>query len=91
MRNWKQGDLMNWRHRELTLGEMLSDPMVRSVMKADGVDPLGIEVMMRHVAAEQTGRWNTLHVPPTSPDVIDWAPLAPADRPEVPMFRLWAG
>jgi hypothetical protein len=85
---------MSWHHREPTLDEMLSDPIIRSVMKADGVDPLGIEVMMRHIAAEQAGEWWLgVHGPRTSPDVTerDWALLAPGDRPKVPMSRLWAG
>jgi hypothetical protein len=94
MRNWKQGDAMSWRHREPTLDEMLSDPIVRSLMRADGVDRMGLEIMVRHIAAEQAGEWWLgFHGPRISPDVIeqDWTPFAPGDRPEVPMSRLWAG
>jgi hypothetical protein len=94
MRNWKQGDPMSWRDREPTLDEMLSDPIVRSLMTADGVDRMGLEVMMRHMAAEHAGAWwKEFRVPQTSPDLIerDFASLAPGDRPRVPMSSLWAG
>ena len=30
---------MNSRHGEPTLEEMLSDPIIRAVMEADGIDP----------------------------------------------------
>ena len=34
---------MNWCYREPTLAEMLSDTIVKSLMKADGVDPGELE------------------------------------------------
>jgi len=40
---------MNWYHREPTLEEILSDSVVRAVMKADGVDPVALEVMLKEV------------------------------------------
>jgi hypothetical protein len=41
---------MNWCHCELTLNGILSDPIVRAVMEADGVNPHELEVMLRGVA-----------------------------------------
>ena len=37
-------------HREPTLDGILSDPIVRAVMEADGVNPLELEGMLREVA-----------------------------------------
>jgi hypothetical protein len=36
---------------ELTLGEVLADPLVRAVMAADGVDPRRLAAELREVAA----------------------------------------
>jgi hypothetical protein len=44
---------MSWRYREVTLTEMLSDPIVRSLMKADRVDPGRLEAKLRHLAAQR--------------------------------------
>jgi hypothetical protein len=40
---------MNWYYREPSLEEMLSDPIVRAMMDADGVDPLELEAMLKEV------------------------------------------
>jgi len=37
-------------HDELTIDELLSDPVTRAVMKADRVDPLALEAMLRSMA-----------------------------------------
>jgi hypothetical protein len=37
-------------HREPTLNGFLSDPLVRAVMEADGVNPLELEEMLRRMA-----------------------------------------
>jgi hypothetical protein len=42
---------MNSRHGEPTLEEMLSDPIIRAVMEADGIDPQELAASLR-----QTGR-----------------------------------
>ena len=42
--------MMNWCHREPTLNGILSDPVVRAVMEADGVNRHELEVMLRRVA-----------------------------------------
>jgi len=42
--------------RELTLSEALSDPLIRSVMAADGVDPEELEVMLRDIAQVRAPR-----------------------------------
>jgi hypothetical protein len=40
---------MNWYYREPSLEEMLSDPIVRAMMDADGVDPHELKAMLREV------------------------------------------
>jgi hypothetical protein len=40
---------MTWRHREPTLEEILSDPIVRALMDADGVDPHELKAMLKEV------------------------------------------
>jgi hypothetical protein len=44
---------MNWGYREPTLNELLSDHLVKLVMKADGVDAGELETMLRRVAASR--------------------------------------
>ena len=44
---------MNWWYRDPTLGELLSDSLVKLVMKADGVDADALETMLRNVAASR--------------------------------------
>ena len=41
---------MIWCDREPTLEDILSDPIVRVVMKADGVDPQRLESTLREMA-----------------------------------------
>jgi hypothetical protein len=41
---------MNWWYRDPTLAELLSDSLVKLVMKADGVDADELETMLRSVA-----------------------------------------
>ena len=38
---------MNSRHGEPTLEEMLSDPIIRAVMEADGIDPQELAATLR--------------------------------------------
>jgi len=42
---------MRWCDHEPTLEEILSDPIFRAMMDADGVDPDELETMLREVAA----------------------------------------
>jgi hypothetical protein len=42
---------MKWCDHEPTLEEILSDPIFRAMMDADGVDPQKLETMLREVAA----------------------------------------
>jgi hypothetical protein len=42
---------MRWCDHEPTLEEILSDPIFRAMMDADGVDPRELETMLREVAA----------------------------------------
>ena len=41
---------------ELSLGEMLSDPIVRALMVADGVDPVELQALLRSVAEHLRAR-----------------------------------
>jgi hypothetical protein len=41
---------MNWWYRDPTLAELLSDSLVKLVMKADGVDADELQTMLRNVA-----------------------------------------
>ncbi|MGX8009319.1 hypothetical protein ACVDG8_010055 [Mesorhizobium sp. ORM8.1] len=41
------------KRKDLTIDEAIRDPMIRLVMKADGVDPKAFERMLRKRAAEQ--------------------------------------
>jgi hypothetical protein len=40
---------MYWHHREPTLEDMLSDPIIRAVMDADRVDPHELKAMLTDV------------------------------------------
>ena len=40
--------------RDPTLAELLSDPMTRAVMRADGVNPMELEDFLRGLAARRT-------------------------------------
>lgn len=41
---------MTWCDREPTLKDILSDPIIMVVMKADGVDPQQLEATLREMA-----------------------------------------
>jgi hypothetical protein len=41
---------------ELTLRSALSDPLIRTVMAADNVDPVELELMLRRVAKQVAPR-----------------------------------
>jgi hypothetical protein len=69
---------MSWHYRETTLTEMLSDPIVRWLMKADRVDPKGIEADLRHMAVQMTKGRNR----------HECSCLVPHDQPEKFAFRL---
>ena len=43
---------MNWHHREPTLEDILSDPIVEAVMAADGVDPHSLRRLLRQVGGD---------------------------------------
>src|SRR5262249_42020479 len=53
---------MNSRHGELTLEEMLSDPIIRAVMEADEIDPQELAATLR-----QTGRMLARRTRPGGP------------------------
>jgi hypothetical protein len=59
---------MDWCRREPTIAEILSDSIVRSLMRADGVDPNELGAMLKRMAGAQTrNRWKRLRVGPTLP------------------------
>jgi len=43
-------------YKELTLRTALSDPLIRSLMTADNVDPVKLESMLRRIAEEVAPR-----------------------------------
>jgi hypothetical protein len=43
-------------YQELTLRSALSDPLIRTVMAADNVDPAKLELMLRRIAKEVARR-----------------------------------
>jgi hypothetical protein len=47
---------MNWCHREPTLDEILSDPIVRALMEADEVDPQEPAATLRQAGLKLVGR-----------------------------------
>jgi hypothetical protein len=48
------GNRMSCYRREPTMTEILSDSIVRAVMKADGVDPIALEAQLRSMAQNPT-------------------------------------
>jgi hypothetical protein len=44
---------MRFCHDELTLDELLNDPVINAVMRADRVDPERLEVELARIAEEQ--------------------------------------
>jgi len=69
---------MNWHYHEPALTELMSDPIVRSLMKADRVDPSELEATLTHMAAqiaEREGRH-------------ECSRLVPRDQPEDFVSRL---
>jgi hypothetical protein len=47
--------IVNWRQRELTLEDILSDSIIKAVMKADGVDPHQLAAMLKEVGRRRAG------------------------------------
>ena len=43
---------MRMAYQELTLRSALSDPLIRTMMAADNVDPAELEAMLRRIAKE---------------------------------------
>jgi hypothetical protein len=47
--------IVNWRQHEPTLENILSDPIIKAVMKADGVDPHQLAAMLKEVGRKLAG------------------------------------
>jgi hypothetical protein len=62
--------------REPTLREMLSDPIVAALMRADGVDPAKLRVALNRIAGE-IGRRRSISGDPEPPPrrVLDCLPV----------------
>jgi len=45
---------LSWCHREPTLGDILSEPIVEAVMQADGVDPQELKAMLTRIARNRS-------------------------------------
>ena len=69
-------DCSNW-NREPTIAEIMSDSGVRAMMNADGVDPNGLEAMLRRIARLCNRR------SPVEPAQMDWAQHWEIERVEV--------
>ena len=46
---------VNWRQHEPTLEDILSDSIIKAVMKADGVDPHQLAAMLKEVGRKWAG------------------------------------
>ena len=57
--------IVNWRQHEPTLEDILSDSIIKAVMKADGVDPHQLAAMLKEVGTK-VGRSLTPEFLPTS-------------------------
>ena len=51
MKHYRQEHYRQEPHPELTLDDALSDPLVRTMMAADGVDPQELSAMLRDIVA----------------------------------------
>jgi coproporphyrinogen III oxidase-like Fe-S oxidoreductase len=49
----EQGAAPMQKRKDLTIDEAIRDPMIRLVMKADGIDPKAFERLLRSRAADQ--------------------------------------
>jgi len=47
--------IVNWRQHEPTLEDILSDSIIKAVMKADGVDPHQLAAMLKEVGRKWAG------------------------------------
>jgi hypothetical protein len=50
----EKGPSMRTPIEELTMSSALSDPLIRTLMAADNVDPVNLESMLRRIAKEAT-------------------------------------
>ena len=46
----RKGTSVTWHQRELTLEDILSDPITKEVMRADSVDPHQLSAMLKETA-----------------------------------------
>jgi len=51
MKHYRQEHYSQHYRQELTLSNALTDPLVRTIMKADGVDPQELSAMLRDIVA----------------------------------------
>ena len=51
----EEGMIVNWRQHEPTLEDILSDSIIKAVMKADGVDPHHLAAMLKELGRKWGG------------------------------------
>ena len=51
MKHYRQEHYRQHHRQELTLDNALTDPLVRTMMAADGVDPRELDAMLRDIVA----------------------------------------
>lgn len=75
-------------HDDLTLDELLGDPMTQAIMRADRVDPPKLEAMLRSLAREVAGRSRAslTALVGTEGARLDRSAVGPLSRP-VDVFR----
>jgi hypothetical protein len=54
---------MTLQRDDLSIDQLLADSLVRSVMRADGVDPIELETMLRSLACRIKARGDSLGAP----------------------------
>jgi hypothetical protein len=65
-----KGHFMRAASQELTLRSALSDPLIRLVMEADGVDPRALEAMLMAIASRIRRRRQPQGVGPTGSNPV---------------------
>jgi hypothetical protein len=62
-----------WHYREPTLEDMLSDSVIRAVMRADGVDPQELRTTLQQVS-------RNFRLVGSNDEWIDWPATGPDDE-----------
>jgi hypothetical protein len=68
-------------HDDLTLDQLLGDPMTQAIARADRVDPAELEAMLRSLAREISGRSGGSARAAAESPPFDRNPVGPLSRP----------